>query len=290
MEDIGEPDIPDSIAFYDPVIDESVVNKLAEQYRNDLVSYAIKRWQADVDNRNEIDKLCMELSELFRRGEGRKFAEKFNELVPTEDLHIHPILNFQERMLRDLAGLYSNRYGCKVVPMYSSQTVFEQSFGTGEFQTYQIVMDQLPLLDETIEWAQIVDFRADNLACYQVRALRTWMQDAIKGRSASEATDIIHNKLKDYEDALKKHGLTTLIGALKTILPVAGGSTLVGLLHGPIWPAIVGGSLMVGQISLWAAEKWIERESVAKGANSEVALIHSVYKKFAQTKGAQRND
>lgn len=59
-----------------------------------------------------------------------------------------------------------------------------------------------------------MEFRRDAEATGKYRDLRLWLQDGISGQSVAHATDIIDQKIDDYSWAIRKHGLSTVPGAV----------------------------------------------------------------------------
>ncbi len=188
--------------------------------------------------------------------------------------------------LRCTAEAY-NEHGLSVVPLYQSEKEFAQVFTFGDQVAYQAVLAHIPLVDsERINWEQILEFRRDHKAKGSYRKLRFWIWYALKGKSLDEAVNIIGQELEDYKWAIKKHGLKTKIGAIKSLIDtkylisLAGGATVANILGGPIWSAMATGALTISKMSLFIAERKLDLEDIKR--KSEVALIYEIIEKYVK--------
>ena len=193
--------------------------------------------------------------------------------------------------LRYTAEAY-NEHGLSVVPLFQSEKEFAQVFTFGDQVAYQAVLAHVPLVDnKRISWEQVLEFRRDHEAKSSYRNLRFWLRYAFKGQSLDEAVNIIGQKLEDYKWAIKKHGLKTKIGAIKSLidtkflLGLAGGATVANILGGPIWSAMATGALTVSKMSLFIAERKLDLEDIKR--KSEVALIHEITEKYGKLEKVQ---
>lgn len=194
---------------------------------------------------------------------------------------------FQGELLQLFAGVY-RRFGIDVVPIYSSELAFLNDISTGPAIGYQAAISHIGLVSsDSINWDQIVDFRKDKVALRKYRALRTWLRYGLKASSVAEATAIIGQKLEDYEWAIRKHGLKTITGTLtsvldsKQLIALTSSSGVAGLLGGPIWAAATAGIIFFAGISVKISDRLIELEDVKRGANSEVAVIYDIRRRFS---------
>ncbi len=181
--------------------------------------------------------------------------------------------------------------GFYVLPVYDHQRQFLADFPSGSSIVYQAALSNLPdVIEETASWDQILDFRKDKDALRKYRALRLWLHNALITRSVEEATDVICLKVEDYEWALRKHGFKTATGAISSILDwkglttIIGGSSLAAVVGGPIWSALTAGFVISARISVWVAERMIEKKEIERGDGVEVAVIYEAKKRFARKK------
>ena len=125
---------------------------------------------------------------------------------------------FQGELYKLYTEVY-RQFGVDVVPIYSSELAFLNDIATGPGIGYQAAISQIGLISsDGINWDQIVGFREDKDALRKYRALRNWLRHGLKASSVAEATDIIGQKLEDYEWAIRRHGLKTITGTLTSVL------------------------------------------------------------------------
>ena len=189
-------------------------------------------------------------------------------------------------LTRELANMYGE-CGADVVPCYLDYTSFDADYATGSAPGIEAIMRGVPVLDdEKTSWEHILGFRSDEQARRKLRNLKLWLSNSLKCKSHQEAVDEIGRKLDDYEWALNKHGFKTITGTLNYLLnqkhaSVAAGAAAAGTaLGGPIGGALASGLVVAGQVSVWIADRMIDREDIKKGKNSEIAFIYDARKKF----------
>jgi hypothetical protein len=165
-----------------------------------------------------------------------------------------------------------------LVPMYHGD---DTDFLDGTTLAYQAAFRSIPeVIEEQVEWDQIVAFRDDHDAATKYRALRTWLRDGLRARSVDEATDIIAEKLRHYETAMEKYGLKTMIGCIKMLYDaqflsqLAGISGTLGAMFGPVAAAVGGGLYVAGKVWIELSERRIELIDAQQGNQSEVAIIY----------------
>ena len=180
------------------------------------------------------------------------------------------------------------RTGYTVVPVYDHQRQFLLDFPVGQQVVYQAAIENLPeIVEESTSWEQILNFRQDKEAARKYRELRFWLRECLQARSVDHASDIIYFKVEQYEWALRKHGFKTATGAISSILDwkalaavLSGSGVAAAIGGGPIWSAIAGGLIGISRVTIWLAERLIERKEIARGAGSEVAIIYEAKKKL----------
>jgi hypothetical protein len=173
--------------------------------------------------------------------------------------------------------------GIRAVPLYHSEAAFSADFSPGEGVAYQAVLNNIPVAEATeLDWRQILEFRGDVDALRRYRALRAWMQEALASTSLSEATDIVGAKLEDYEWALRKHGLRSVLGAIsevldsKTIAAATAAGGLLAVLSQSAWALLTSGALVISKVAVYVAERKIEAEDLRRGENTAIATIHEI--------------
>ena len=150
----------------------------------------------------------------------------------------------------------------------------------GAHDAYQGVLNNVPVvIEESLSWRQVLDFRKDPEARRQFRDLHVWM-DGLAAPSEQQATDLIAQKLDDYRWATKKHGLSTWVQAISAfvslgaVIPSAGGLAAQAVLLNPVWGVAAGGALAVAGATAWVAKRMLGLEDMKRGAHREVAYLY----------------
>lgn len=96
--------------------------------------------------------------------------------------------------------------------------------------------------------------------------------------------DEISIKLEDYEQALKKHGIKTVIGTVEEALDgkyllgasgVAGSLTLAGQ---PLLGILAAGILIGGRVGVKLIQTKLDFDDVERGPNSEISWVYEAKK------------
>ena len=134
--------------------------------------------------------------------------------------------------------------------------------------------------------SKYLDFRSDPEAVRKYRDLRIWLRSGLEAQSAQHATDIIGQKIDDYQWAVKRHGFQTSLGAFKAIfdwkeskLTVAA-SAFAALTGGPIWAALAGGLGIAAQVGALLAERRLAAQDTIRGPNREVAILYDIQERL----------
>ena len=102
------------------------------------------------------------------------------------------------------------------------------------------------------------------------------------GKSETFIQDEIAERLEDYEFALRKHGIKTVLGAMSEALD---GKYLIGtsaitssaaFVGHPIVGLAAGASLIVGKVALTIANALLSFKEVERGTNSEISWVYEV--------------
>jgi len=198
-------------------------------------------------------------------------------------------MSAEESMTTMFADLYRDR-GINVVPVFSTTSAYvAYRDRRGKNLAYQAALENIPVVEpDTLSWDQVRQFREDVEATRKYRDLKLWLDAGLQATTLQQAIDIIGQKIDDYDWALKKHGVRTVIGALKQLLSwnkaaLYGGVTAAAALAGgPLAGAIAGGLLMTADISVNIAEARTNAADIARGENREVAMLLDIQKKLGR--------
>lgn len=168
--------------------------------------------------------------------------------------------------------------------------ICDDVFSEGSRFILQAGIQKIPMINSMVtNWSQISEFKADKEALHNYRNLRLWLLEGVKASSISHAEDILGRKLEQYEWSIRKHGFETTIGIVdqfldpKTLISAATGAGLGQHFDGPIMAALAGGLVLAGKVLLFAAKRYIEKESIKiYNRDNDVALFYDAIRKYGQ--------
>lgn len=180
---------------------------------------------------------------------------------------------------RGLAESFAKN-GIIVTPTFESKQSFQYDYPDGNSLACQAVLNNIAIVDNNaISWNQVLEFRKDPEAARKYRSLRLWLHEGVEANSISHATDIIGNKIDDYEWAIKKHGLKTVTGILtsffdlKTVSALATGAGFGAFAGGPVGASLIAGLIVTSKIVATVADKKIDLEDLKRDEYAPIALI-----------------
>lgn len=108
---------------------------------------------------------------------------------------------------------------CDAYPIYMNQTLFSKEFVEGKTNVLRIVIERLPIPDDSTPWEQIIDYRNDSETKSKFLALKDWMNEMVKAEmSLPEIEDKLEYLLNQYENHMKLHKLKYHAGVLESII------------------------------------------------------------------------
>lgn len=179
---------------------------------------------------------------------------------------------YRNRAIHDLVRTYAKE-GIKLTPIYLHPTEYEEVISQDQ-PGIEVCLDFIPvILDSELTWEQVLEFRKDRGAREKLDRMRRWFTTDLLGKNASEIESILGKKLDDYQWALKKHGIQTVVGGVTSVLSFAAGPTALQFLTESPLAAIAGGLALGGGVLAWVTNKLIERTEIQR---DEVAYIYEV--------------
>ncbi len=97
-------------------------------------------------------------------------------------------------------------------------------------------------------------------------------------KSESEIRATLEKKIDDYQYALHKHDMETVLAGFTSVLTFSAGPTAAALLTSSPWAALAGGVALASGPVAWIGTKLIERSALNR---DEVAYIYDVQKLMA---------
>jgi hypothetical protein len=188
--------------------------------------------------------------------------------------------------LRFLSSEFSKTLGVIPTVFYDTPVACRREFPIGSRQVLAAAVSQIAVVDENqLAWEQVIEFRQDGDVRKKYRRMVRWIDDELKSKSPEEVRDLIALRLDDYEWALKKHGIKTILGVISCVLDpkflAASSVTVAATTHtaGNIWGALAGTTLAVGRMVLSFGTAYVD--SLDERRNYEVAYVYDVRRKFA---------
>jgi hypothetical protein len=104
-----------------------------------------------------------------------------------------------------------------VIPIFDLFIPEKKSDLGKEYKILEVVLKKFPVIDDSVSWDQLIEFKNDTDSKRKFLALRNWMIDISKGsfdtKEISEKFDYLY---LEYEAHLKRHKLKTNSGVIKT--------------------------------------------------------------------------
>ena len=186
---------------------------------------------------------------------------------------------------RDIALAFSRKYNRKVKTVFSSSKLQRIIYQEGDMDVILMAMGNLKIVDEEkITWEQVLELRKDKESKAKYKRFLHWLNKEMLGKSQAFIEDEIAIKLEDYESALNKHGIKTVLGTIEEVLDgkyifeasaAIGGFSLAG--H-PILGFLTGAGIFVGKVGLKLAQISLDLNDIEKGMNSDIAWVYEAKK------------
>jgi hypothetical protein len=182
---------------------------------------------------------------------------------------------FEHRLALDLAAM-----GIKATPVYRGLASSDRLYERGDRSVIVTTLRDIPVVVEKhLSWQQVIDFRRDAQARKDLRRLTHWLDSEMVGKSHSFIIDEIGVRRERYEDALRRHGIETVLGALSATLDsrvLLGGAAAVSALSyavDPSWSLAAGASIVVGKVAVHVAESLLAARAIANERFGEIAFV-----------------
>jgi hypothetical protein len=178
--------------------------------------------------------------------------------------------------------------GVCAIPMYATPADFQAEFKPGDRAIIVATLRSVGVVDEAaITWDQIHEFRRDLSARTKYRRLVRWLDAEMVGKTTAQILDEVAVRLNDYEWALRKHGIATVIGSIeqafdpKFIAAVSVGATALSLSSG-LDALLAAAGTFVAKAAIEIAKRLINIRDIEHGPTAEVAFIHAAKSSIAK--------
>ena len=191
-------------------------------------------------------------------------------------------VRMQARLLAQRLGQtpdWKNEYG--IVPVYSSLVARDQEYRAGDYEVLAVTLTGLRIVDEDqLTWEQVLEFRRDKENRKKYIRFRHWLDMNMAGQPLAVMEDAIRFALEDYESAINKHGLQTVMGSVADLVDSASIVTLGASALPQLSLAAFGvsGVLAITGLAVKTAKRKIVAADINPGLNHEIAFVHEVSK------------
>lgn len=177
---------------------------------------------------------------------------------------------------REVSKSFSTEHGIPMVPIYEFTESRDCEYQEGDREAVVTTVSSLEIVDEeALKWEEVLEFRADEENKRKYKRFLHWLDKEMVSKSKSFVEDEISIRLEDYEKALKKHGIKTVVGEVSEVL--AGGG-LIAALSEPKYGLLTVGALTIGKLVIKIAKVLLDYDDVEKGPNSEISWVYEVRK------------
>jgi len=191
-----------------------------------------------------------------------------------DSFYREPSTKYRNKAIHEIVKMYDEQK-VKLTAIYLHPTEYDE-VTLPQTPGLEVCLDFIPvILDAKLTWEQVLEFRKDKNAREKLDRLRRWFTIDLLTKSEEEIKSTLGKRLDDYNWALKKHGVQTVIGGLTSMLSFIAAPTALQLLtQSPLAATLSGLAIGSGAIA-WVINKAIERLEVQR---DEVAYIYEVRK------------
>jgi hypothetical protein len=201
----------------------------------------------------------------------------------TECFHVKGTITLDNIIVRNIRREYYAKHNLDIIPVYSSKIAYhaEYPMKNGSRDALLLTLNDLNIVDEeSLSWEQVKEFRKDKDNRKLYRNLLHWMDKDLLGKPQSFIEDEFSIKLENYENALRKYSIRTILGAIseildgKFILSAAGLAAAGSLLGSTTLGILAASAFSIGRVAIKATEMFIDLDTTEKGPDSEIAWIY----------------
>lgn len=190
---------------------------------------------------------------------------------------------------RKISISFSGKHGVPLIPIYDFIKQRNQMYQEGNREVIITSLADLDIVDEEqLPWEQVMEFRADEEMRGKYKRLLHWLDKEMTGRSPSFIEDEIAQKFNDYQKALKKHGIRTIVGIVEEALDgklIAGATAATGTLNlagHPTLGFLVGAGIVIGKVMIKLIQVKLDYDDIERGPNSEVSWVYEAKKQLSK--------
>jgi hypothetical protein len=196
-------------------------------------------------------------------------------------IKMREIEEFFYHNLHSIAQYFSNVYNKPLVPIYENEKDRDKLYSQGDRETILMILSNLSIVDEDkLTWEQVIGFRDDKDTQRKYKRFYHWLNKEMVDQSQAFIEDELSIRLEDYECALKKHGIKTIIGTVEEalngefFLGTCGVMGSLTLIDHPLLGFLAGSGLIIGKVGIKLVNTFMDYEDVESGHNSEISWVY----------------
>jgi hypothetical protein len=188
---------------------------------------------------------------------------------------------------RKISISFSGVYGLPLIPIYDFVKQRNQMYQEGNREVVISILDNLDIVDEEqLSWEQVIEFRADKENRKKYIRFLHWLDKEMIGKSQDYIENEIAVKLDDYQNALAKYGIKTILGTIEESLDgkmfsnaFAVGEVLNIAGH-PYLGFFVGTGIVIGKIAIKLTQVKLDYNDIEHGQTSEISWVYEAKKEL----------
>jgi len=172
--------------------------------------------------------------------------------------------------------------GHPAYPVYHSQAAHDGEYQPGDYRVLVSAFEGLAIVDEaTLTWEQVLAFRRDKDAKKSYNRFLHWLDQTLLGKDARFVHDELEQRLDDYQEAMRRHGIKTVLGTAAEILDpkifaaaAAGGAALASV--NPLLALGAGSGLVLGNAVLKVTQHLVNFQEQRANLRKEIGYVLEV--------------
>ncbi len=190
-----------------------------------------------------------------------------------------PIIRWAADEIRFKAGI-------PACPIYHSSADYNREYRPGNHQVIISTLENLQIIDENeLTWDQVSEFRKDTSCQRKYQHFLHWLDGSMLGKSQNFIEHEIEQRIEDYREAISKHGIKTLLGAVSDILdPKIFAAAAVGVAALPSVSNLLAfastGGIVLGNVALKIVSRYLDFKDACLVAQKDISFVLEIDRKL----------
>jgi hypothetical protein len=148
----------------------------------------------------------------------KRTRKEITEALETEELFEH-VRRMTMHQTRGFSVMLRQENGMDAYPLLSDTILSAQESPATKNEVIQIVLNSLPIPDDTTSWEQIIEFRSDPDSWNKFIDLRNWMSEVARAElKPNEVIEKLEYLMSQYQRHMEIHRMKANRGRLETIV------------------------------------------------------------------------